>query len=59
LAGQAGGAKAGSDRNITALIEIVSGKLKNGDKIALPGSGIFGCANVPGASSAIPEQGKP
>lgn len=33
--------KAGADRNVVALIEIISGTLKKGGKITLSGFGIF------------------
>jgi len=41
LAGKTGSTKADADRNIAALIEIISGTLKNGDNIALVGFGTF------------------
>jgi DNA-binding protein HU-beta len=41
LANKTGSTKAGADRNVIALIEIISGTLKNGGKISLSGFGIF------------------
>lgn len=41
LADKAGSTKADADRNITALIEIISSTLKKGDNIALVGFGTF------------------
>lgn len=41
LADKTGGTKAGADRNVIALIEIISGTLKKGGKITLSGFGIF------------------
>jgi len=41
LAVKTGNTKADADRNITALIEIISSTLKNGDNIALVGFGTF------------------
>ena len=41
LADKAGSSKADADRNIGALIEIITGALKKGDKVALVGFGTF------------------
>lgn len=41
LADKTGSTKADADRNITALIEIISSTLKKGDNIALVGFGTF------------------
>lgn len=41
LATKTGGTKAEADRNIAALIDIVSGALKKGDNVALVGFGTF------------------
>ncbi len=41
LAVKTGSTKADADRNITALIEIVSSTLKKGDNVALVGFGTF------------------
>ena len=41
LAGKTGGTKADADRNVTALIEVISSTLEKGDKITLSGFGIF------------------
>lgn len=41
LASKTGSTKAGADRNVLALIEIISGTLKKGGKITLSGFGIF------------------
>lgn len=41
LAAKTGNTKAGADRNISALIEIISATLKKGDKLALVGFGTF------------------
>jgi len=41
LAGKTGSTKADADRNITALIEIISATLKKGENIALVGFGTF------------------
>jgi DNA-binding protein HU-beta len=41
LASKTGGTKAGSDRNITALVEIIISTLVKGDKITLSRFGIF------------------
>jgi DNA-binding protein HU-beta len=59
LASKTGGTKAGSDRNITALIEIVSGKLENGDRIALSGFGIFEVRERAARIGRNPRTGEP
>jgi DNA-binding protein HU-beta len=41
LAGKTGSTKADADRNIAALIEIISATLKKGDNVALVGFGTF------------------
>jgi DNA-binding protein HU-beta len=41
LADKTGSSKADADRNITALIEIVTATLKKGDNVALVGFGTF------------------
>ena len=41
LATKTGNTKAGADRNIAALIEIITATLKKGDKLALVGFGSF------------------
>jgi len=41
LAAKTGGTKADADRNIAALIDIVTATLKKGDSIALVGFGTF------------------
>ena len=41
LAGKTGGSKADADRNLSALIEIISSTLETGGKITLAGFGIF------------------
>lgn len=41
LADKTGSTKADADRNITALIEIITGTLKKGENIALVGFGTF------------------
>lgn len=41
LADKTGSTKADADRNLSALIEIISGTLKKGDNIALVGFGTF------------------
>ncbi len=41
LADKTGSSKADADRNIAALIEIISGALKKGDNVALVGFGTF------------------
>ena len=41
LATKTGSTKADADRNITALIEIISSTLKKGDNVALVGFGTF------------------
>ncbi|MBI3221840.1 MAG: HU family DNA-binding protein [Nitrosomonadales bacterium] len=41
LAEKTGSTKADADRNIAALIEIVTGTLKKGDNVALVGFGTF------------------
>ncbi len=41
LAKTAGDTKAGADRNIAAIIEIITATLKKGDKLALVGFGTF------------------
>ncbi|MEO6146684.1 MAG: HU family DNA-binding protein [Sulfuriferula sp.] len=41
LAAKTGGTKADADRNIAALIEIVTATLKKGDNVALVGFGTF------------------
>lgn len=41
LATKTGNTKAGADRNIAALIEIITATLKKGDKLALVGFGTF------------------
>jgi DNA-binding protein HU-beta len=41
LADKTGSSKADADRNIGALIEIISGALKKGDNVALVGFGTF------------------
>ena len=42
LANQTSGSRADADRNVTALIEIISQTLDKGDKITLSGFGTFG-----------------
>jgi len=59
LASKTGDTKAGSNRNIAALIEIVSGKLKNGDKIALSGFGIFEVRERAARIGRNPRTGEP
>jgi DNA-binding protein HU-beta len=41
LASKTGGSKAEADRNVSALIDIISGTLEKGGKITLAGFGIF------------------
>lgn len=41
LANKTGSTKAGADRNLLALIEIISSTLKRGGRITLAGFGIF------------------
>ena len=41
LADKTGSSKADADRNIGALLEIITGALKKGDKVALVGFGTF------------------
>ena len=41
LADKTGSTKADADRNIAALLEIISATLKNGDNVALVGFGTF------------------
>ena len=41
LATKTGSSKADADRNIAALIEIITGSLKKGDNVALVGFGTF------------------
>lgn len=41
LANKTGGTKADADRNIAALIEVISNTLEKGGKITLSGFGIF------------------
>ena len=41
LATKTGGTKADADRNIAALIEVITATLKKGDKLALVGFGTF------------------
>ena len=41
LAGKTGSTRADADRNIAALIEVISSALERGDKITLSGFGIF------------------
>jgi len=41
LANKTGATKADADRNVLALIEIISSALEKGDKITLSGFGIF------------------
>ena len=41
LSDKTGSSKADADRNISALIEIVTGALKKGDNVALVGFGTF------------------
>ena len=41
LADKTGSTKAGADRNVVALIEIISSTLEKGGKITLTGFGIF------------------
>jgi DNA-binding protein HU-beta len=41
LAGKTGCSKADADRNVLALIEIISGTLETGGKITLSGFGVF------------------
>ena len=41
LAGKTGSTKADADRNIAALIEIITATLKKGDNVALVGFGTF------------------
>lgn len=41
LAAKTGGTKADADRNITALIDIITATLKKGDNVALVGFGTF------------------
>ena len=41
LAGKTGATKANADRNVLALIEIISSTLEKGGKITLAGFGIF------------------
>jgi DNA-binding protein HU-beta len=41
LANKTGSTKADADRNVVALIEVISSTLEKGDKITLSGFGIF------------------
>ncbi|MGA7594334.1 MAG: HU family DNA-binding protein [Gallionella sp.] len=41
LSDKTGSSKADADRNISALIEIITGSLKKGDNVALVGFGTF------------------
>ena len=41
LAAKTGSTKAGADRNIAALIDIITATLKNGDSLTLVGFGTF------------------
>lgn len=59
LASKSGGTKAEADRNIKALIEIVSGKLENGDKIALSGFGTFEVRERTARIGRNPRTGEP
>ncbi|MBI5429769.1 MAG: HU family DNA-binding protein [Nitrosomonadales bacterium] len=41
LANKTGGSKADADRNVLALLDVISSTLKKGDKITLSSFGIF------------------
>jgi DNA-binding protein HU-beta len=59
LASKTGSTKAGADRNVSALIEIVSGKLENGNKIALSGFGTFEVRERAARIGRNPRTGEP
>ena len=41
LAGKTGSSKADADRNVLALLDIISSAMESGDKVTLAGFGIF------------------
>lgn len=59
LASKTGGTKAGSDRNIAALVEIIISALGKGDKITLSGFGIFEVRNRVARIGRNPRTGEP
>lgn len=59
LADKTGSTKAGADRNVIALIEIISGTLKKGGKITLSGFGIFEVRERAARTGRNPRTGEP
>jgi DNA-binding protein HU-beta len=59
LASKTGGTKAGSDRSISALVEIISSALGKGDRITLSGFGIFEVRKRVARIGCNPRTGEP
>lgn len=59
LADKTGVTKANADRNILALIEIISGTLEKGGKITLSGFGIFEVRERAARTGRNPRTGEP
>jgi DNA-binding protein HU-beta len=59
LAGKTGATKAEADRNILALIEVISSALEKGDKITLSGFGIFEVRERAARNGRNPRTGQP
>jgi DNA-binding protein HU-beta len=59
LASKTGATKADADRNVLALIDIISSALEQGDKITLSGFGIFEVRERAARNGRNPRTGQP
>jgi DNA-binding protein HU-beta len=59
LADKTGSTKTGADRNVIALIGIISDTMKKGDKISLSGFGIFEVRERAARAGRNPRTGEP
>ena len=59
LSAKTGSSKAGADRNIAALIEVITATLKKGDSIALVGFGTFEVRKRAARNGRNPATGAP